>query len=224
MPELFQPRAISEKHIADLVRAIHQFGTVDPITVMSVSGRTILIDGHHRVEAYQRAGKTTDIPVNYFTGSVEEAVLEAGQSNSKAKLPMTGRERQDFAWRLVLLGKHSKASIVQSTGISTSQVGNMRAVRKKLGSKAFAYPSWWRARTQAQGQPQDMDEDQRELWKQELADRFADRLAKTFSTKLAERPEIAAMALATYFGRRLPDVILELRSFVSDSDDDDADF
>jgi len=60
---------------------------------------------------------------------------------------------------------------------------------------------------------------------QELADDFADRLAKTFSTKLAQQPEVAAMALASYFGRRLPEVVRELVSYVEpNAVDDDAEF
>jgi len=36
-------------------------------------------------------------------------------------------------------------------------------------------------------------------------------MAGTFSTQMARHPEIAAMALATYFGRKLGAVVAELR-------------
>jgi hypothetical protein len=214
MPELFQPRGMDEKHIGDLVRAIRASGDLDPVTVITIGQRAILIDGHHRIGAYERAGIHVGIPVHYFNGSPQEAVLHAGIANSKAKLPMANRERQDYAWRLVLIGTHSKAEIHEASGVSPSQVGNMRAVRRKLGQEAHNYPSWWRARLQADGGASDMTEDDREKWKEDMANDFADRLAKEFSSKLSHRPDIAAMALSAYFGRRLPELFRELREFV----------
>ena len=65
-----------------------------------------------------------------------------------------------------------------------------------------------------------MDHDDREQCKVQLAERFADGLAKKFSTTLARHPEVAAMALATYFGRRLPEVVRELQQFLPETDDD----
>jgi ParB-like chromosome segregation protein Spo0J len=226
IPELFQPRGMSDRHISELVRAIDNFGEVDPITVMQIGNRTVLIDGHHRIEAYHQAGRTTDIPVRYFRGGLEEAVLEAGQANSKAKLPMTSQERHDYAWRLVLLGKHSKADVARASGISSSSVANMRKIRKGLGEEAMQYRSWWQARERAQGKGYEMSDDDREKWKEEWAERVADQLAKTFSTKLTNHPDVAAMALATYFGRRLPAVVNELRHRLPETDDDlgDDDF
>jgi len=220
VPELFQPRGMSERHISDLIRAIENFGELDPITVVQVGQKAVLIDGHHRIEAYRQAGRTTDIPVRYFKGSLEEAVLEAGKANSKAKLPMSSQERQDYAWRLVLLDRHSKAEIARASGVSQSQVANMRKVRKDLGSEAFDYASWWKARERAQGKNLEVSDNDREQWKEELAERFADQLAKTFSTKLTHHPEVAAMALAAYFGRRLPDVVTELKHYLPEDGDD----
>lgn len=224
MPDLFQPRDISDKHITDLTRAIKQFSKVEPVTVLISGDKAVLVDGHHRIEAYRRAGVTTGIPVRYFEGTPEEAVLEAGRANSQAKLTMTARERQDFAWRLVQLGGHSKAAIVRAAGISSGQIAIMRRARKTLGTKAFDYSSWWRAREAAAGHPDEMSEEDRENWKQELAERYADSLAKHFSTKLGRHADVAAMALAIYFGKRLPEIVSELRSFLPEDDADDDQF
>lgn len=226
IPELFQPRGMSNRHISDLVRAIENNGEVDPMTVMQIGKRVVLIDGHHRIEAYRQAGRTLSIPVRYFEGTLEEAVLEAGQANSKVKLPMTSQERHDYAWRLVLLGKHSKTDVARGSGISPSSVANMRKVKKGLGQEAFDCGSWWQARERAQGRGHEMSEEDREKWKEEWADRVADQLAKMFSTKLTNHPEVAAMALATYFGRRLPEVVNELQHHLPEPDDDlgDEDF
>ena len=221
IPALFQPREIAEKHISDLRKVLKRNLEVDPVTVLRVGQRSILIDGHHRLEAY-RLEKRKTLPVVWFRGTPEEATLEAGMMNSKAKLPMSSAERQNYAWRMVLIGIHSKADIAEASGVSSSQVATMRKVRKDLGTAAFDYPTWWKARRASQGNPEDMSVEDRDQWKQEQADRWADRLAKTFSSKMSRNPEIAAMAFNTYFGGKLGEVFRELREFVGESELDDG--
>jgi hypothetical protein len=220
LPDLFQPRSMNEKHIEDLARIIKTTGKMDPVTVLKLGNKIVLVDGHHRLEAYRKAD-VHDVAVTYFEGTPEEAVLEAGRSNSKAKLPMSNQERQNYGWRLVLLNRHSKAQITAAAGISHGQVATMRKVRKVLGHDAINFTSWFRARGHAQGTPDDMDEADREQWKVDVASRWSDLMAKHFSTSMANRPEVAAMALATYFGRRLPEVVGELQAFVPEDDGTD---
>jgi ParB-like chromosome segregation protein Spo0J len=74
-----------------LVRAIKARGDVEAVTVIQVGDKAVLIDGHHRVAAYGLAKATSAVPVKYFEGTLEEAVLEAGSANSKAKLPMNNQ-------------------------------------------------------------------------------------------------------------------------------------
>ncbi|WP_245437759.1 MULTISPECIES: ParB N-terminal domain-containing protein [unclassified Mesorhizobium] len=237
VPELFQPRGgISERHVSDLIKAIKAVGALDPVTVMVVGrgipdtsaggsssqaagSRFILIDGHHRVEAYGAAKWTQPVPVTYFQGTPEEAVLVAGEANSKAKLPMDNTDRQNFAWRLVLIDRHSKAEVAKASGISGNQVAIMRRVKRTLGEDAGDHTSWFRARLAANGKDHERNgEDEREQWMQQVADRYADELTKKFSTKLALNPEIAAMALASYFGRKLPEVYGFLREHLGEDD------
>ncbi|MGV8865060.1 MAG: ParB/RepB/Spo0J family partition protein, partial [Pseudomonas sp.] len=215
VPALFQPRDMSEKHIEDLKRAIKSIGDLDAMLVLPVGSRLIIVDGHHRLEAYQRAGTTVAVPISYFEGSPREALFEAGKQNSKAKLPMESRERQDYAWRLVLFDNSSKAEVSGASGVSTSQVANMRKVRSQLGDDAFDYASWFKARAAAKGSSKSTADDI-DQWKQELAGRWADGMAKQFSTRMANHPEVAAMALDMYFGRKLPELFSELRSFMAD--------
>ncbi|WP_256754202.1 ParB N-terminal domain-containing protein [Mesorhizobium sp. Mes31] len=220
VPDLFQPRGgISERHVSDLIKAIKAVGALDPVTVMVVGNRTVLIDGHHRIEAYGAAKWDAPVPVRYFEGTPEEAVLVAGEANSKAKLPMDNTDRQNFAWRLVLLDRHSKAEVAKASGISEAQVSIMRRAKKTLGEQAGDFSSWFRARLAANGKDHGHNgEDEREQWMQQVADRYADELTKKFSTKLALNPEIAAMALASYFGRRLPEVYGFLREHLGEDD------
>ncbi|MBC7950586.1 MAG: hypothetical protein H7Z12_02030 [Rhodospirillaceae bacterium] len=179
-----------------------------------------LVDGHHRREAYLNAKVTQPIPVTYFTGSVEEAVLEAGRANSKAKQPMTNTERQDFAWRLVRLGSYTRNQVAEAAGVSVRQVATMREVLKQLGEDAFEYESWWKARTVASGRESssfDSDEE-REEWLEAWDSDLASRMRKEFTGKLIANPELAARALNIYFGRKLPDLFSELRQYVSEGD------
>ncbi|ACA15368.1 ParB domain protein nuclease [Methylobacterium sp. 4-46] len=223
-PDLFQQRGTSEKHISDLVRAIKLFDVLEPLTVIRVGGDIYLIDGHHRYEAYRIAEKTSGIPVRYFGGTLDEAVLESGKANSRAKLPMTSLERQNYAWRLVLMGLYSKADTAAAAGVSSSQVATMRKVKRQLGADAADHPLWWQAFNVSKGESAAiMSNEAIEEWKQAQADQYADRLQKEFGNKLSTNPEIAAMALAAYFGRKLNDLHQELAGFVDEPDDEDED-
>ncbi|HEV2566206.1 MAG TPA: ParB/RepB/Spo0J family partition protein [Microvirga sp.] len=219
---LFQIREMDERHVSELARVLANGEELDPVTVIQVGRETVLIDGHHRLAAYAATKRTADIPVRYFTGSLKEALLEAGAGNSKAKLPMTSQERQDFAWRLQLIGGYSKVDIARASGVSTSQVAIMRKAKRSLGEEAFSYDSWWRARRAWQGyQPEEISLDDEGVWLEEQATRYADRLAKEFSSKLSNNLEVAARALAIYFGRRLPEIVEELRGHLPKPDDID---
>ena len=210
MRSLFQPRAESERHVSELKRAILNYGKLDPLTVMVVGGQTILLDGHHRLTAYHEAGYELPVPVDYFTGRLEDALLVPGEANSKAKLPMTQYERCDLGWRFVCLDQHSKSKIAAAAGVSTSQVALMRRVKTKLGSTAYGYSSWMKALKASQGPQVIATDDEIAEWKRVEAQRYADELSAVFQTRYHSQPEIVASALAIFLGRKLPDVVREL--------------
>lgn len=221
--------ALAEHHLSDLCRALKSVDDLDPVTVMPCGNSFVLMDGHHRLEAHRRTKGRNDIPVRYFEGSPEEAVLEACRANAQAVLPLNNHQRQNLGWRLVLTGRYSKKQIVANAGISNGQVAAMRRVKRKLEADAYTFDSWWQARQAADGNTyEELSEDEMEVWIDEQAQVFADRLAKACSTKLAQNPVVAARALEHYFGRKLPDVLAELISRnapeVDDDDDLDEDF
>lgn len=222
---LFQPRAMDERHVQGLARTIKSKGAVEPIVVWEHGGEFILLDGHHRVDGYKIAGKVDEIPVEFFEGSLDEALLRAGEANSKAKLPMSTRERQDFGWRLVSLGDFTKAQVMEAASISKGQVDIMRKAKLKLGPLAACIGPWHQARKLAEGgkdEPSDMED-----WKEQMAEEYADRLAKAFGNKLSTNPELAAMAFQRYFGRKLPELYHALGEGLSEtemaSEDEDED-
>lgn len=224
-PDVFQPRGhdVVEHHVETLVRVIRTQGTLEPIKVVQIGNEAVVIDGHHRVAAYSRSGVTSDIPVVFFEGTLEEAVLEAGRSNSQAKLQMDNAQRQDFAWRLVRMG-YKKREVVAAAGVSDGQVAIMRRVLKKLDSTADDYPRWFRAHKAAHGKDDPpMPDNEREAWVEAQAQLYADRLSKAFGKKFAGNIEIAAHALAIHFGRRLPELMQDLLQHADLPEADDED-
>jgi ParB-like chromosome segregation protein Spo0J len=223
-PVLFQARggAFYEPHLGDLISAIGREGRLDPVVVVQLGPQAVLIEGHHRMEAYRRAGIIEGIPVVYFTGTVEEAVAESGRANSRAKLPMRLTERSDYAWKLVLLGRHSIKQTALAAGISERQVANMRKVARALGAEAFDHDRWKAALRASKGIASlTWEPDEIEARKEALAQEYAERLSKAFYTKLTNNPEIAARALSLHFGDKLREVVRELEGYVDEPDDEE---
>jgi ParB-like chromosome segregation protein Spo0J len=219
VPELFQPRRMNERHVAELRRALRNGGELDPVLVYGAGRRFYLIDGHHRLQAYREEDRQ-EIPVEAFEGTPEEAVLAARKANSRAKLSMTNLERQNAAWQLVLLDGYSKAQIGDASGISSRQVAYMRVVKKELGHEAYSCRSWFEARRRAQGIPMEgMGQDELEEKLRRQAEDYAKRLSKEFGGQLIKKPQLAAWAFELHFDRRLEDLVWELRERLSEDDD-----
>jgi hypothetical protein len=218
--ELLQHRGTDEKHIGDLRRALRNNGKLDPMVVLAVADRFYLVDGHHRHAAYEAERVTYPVPVSYYTGTVADAVLEAAIANSKAKLPMTTRERMELAWKLVLMGRYSRKQIRAAASVSDGQVLIMRRVAKALGAQAYAARSWREAQLKA-SEREPMKEEEMEEWLDRVASEYAERMGKTFGNKLSTNPGLAARALSQYFGRKLPDLLYELKGYLPETEDED---
>lgn len=205
-PALFQPRPVSELHVATLLRSVKERGELEPLLVFILGDKPVLIDGHHRVAAYRRAKVTRGVPVRYFEGSPEAAVLEAGNANSRAKLPMAPAERQDYAWRLVLMGSYSKNQIAGAACVAERQVAYMRSAFKELGAEACEYRGWAQARMAWKGRTgAEMTEEEREDWITARRETWASKISRAVGPRfLADVPEAAA-AVALLMGRRAPE-------------------
>lgn len=212
---VFQPRAMSERHVHGLAKIIKNQGKVDPVVVWPAGDQIILLDGHHRIEAYKKAEKTEAIPVEYFEGTADEALAKSGECNTPLRLPMTTEERQNFAWRMETLGDYSLAEIVLKSGASKAQVARMRAVKRKLGDLAQCFGTWRAARKHA-GEPE--EERGSDEWKVRQAEAYAEKLVKAFGNKLSTNPELAAMAFDIYFGRKLSDLHHQIGEIMSEAE------
>ncbi len=219
-PTLFQPREkeLDEYHVSDLLKAIRNHGQLDPILVLQVGSEAVLVDGHHRLEAYKRSEYKGPIPAEFFEGTLEEAILEAGNANTKVRLQMTNEERQNRAWELVRLGRteknnngtpiFSKEQIRKSAGISDGQVAKMRRVLEQLGASADDYATWGEALyATKEKQPEFTDEELQKFHQmraKDTAKKIKDAAGQSFAKY---GPEFVVMVLEELFKNDMADVM-----------------
>jgi hypothetical protein len=214
-PDLFQPRydsiayspGRSETHIAELAKIARRGQELDPVTVAAFGDEWFLIDGHHRLAAYQEAGWTKPIPVNALQSELrgEERITWAVEmtfaDNAKNRLNMNTADKVDGAWRAISRKtEQSKAHAKRTFGVSDGTVAAMRRVRDDLeeaGRPAEAFPSWRMAKSELRrlkeddGEPRDFDQ----MWDMQKR-HIARRLKPVMEMNLS--PESLAEALEAY--------------------------
>ena len=88
---------------------------LDPVLIWWSGKRWRVIDGHHRMMAYQQT--TTDtkrpvkidaVPVEVFEGTLHEAIHEATRRNSKDKFAMSKTDKLERAWKFTAMGGMSR--------------------------------------------------------------------------------------------------------------------
>lgn len=229
MPSVFQHRsnnqAASECHVWELVSVLQRDSgqALAPITVYWVGDGYCCIDGHHRMMAYKEVQHKGAIPVNVFTGTLDNALLLSLSSNSKDKLPMSAREKYNAAWRLVIGTSSSKAGIAKAANVSDRLVGKMRATMKTLSEqrpeRQLDSLSWNDALRMEQGQDV-KDFVGSDDWVEVEAKKLADRLSRTFGNRLSKNSEVLYRALEIYDGR-IPEWIADY--YAPPEDDLDGD-
>lgn len=172
--EVFQHReGLQEYHVKELATLLKQGKTLDPVSLWHDpdTDRLVLVDGHHRIAAYRKAGRTDPIPAEVHHCDRKAARLLAMAENGKARLPFNKAERMNAAWALVCDGPvyewtYSKAEIRQTTGTSDGTIATMRKTRKDLladDPEADIDPSWNKVFSQIKnGNPRDFTDAQRE--------------------------------------------------------------
>ena len=105
---VFQHRLTSEwvshRHIQELLKSLKNTkgSPFDPLTVFWIGDGWMLIDGHHRYEAYLQFNFRFSVPVKAFKGTLDEARGEALKANNRDKLPMSASEKSNATWRLII--------------------------------------------------------------------------------------------------------------------------
>ena len=164
---VFQPRfdsivyapGRSESHVTQLARIAKRGSPLDPLKIAAFGNDWYLIDGHHRLQAYQQVGWCEPIPVQVLqsdlTGAarVDWAVRESTNDNKKNRLAMSDGDKMDAAWAAV--AREDEGSVSETAeryGVSLRSVANMRKVAKTLTEGTVppvAIHSWSAARREA---------------------------------------------------------------------------
>jgi len=160
----------SENHIQTLRELLESSKQkeLDPIDVAELEGNLTVVDGHHRLKAYQKA-KRKEIPVIICNLDMKGAYLRARTANAEGRaLPMHREQCSEAAWQILLnltnggareLPEHySVRKIASSTGATKSTVGKMIHKAKQYDGKwksefpkeacdpITGYPHWKYAR------------------------------------------------------------------------------
>jgi len=242
-PKVFQHRsfgsAASKGHVLTLTAAIRkrERKQLDPILVWWDGKAWACVDGHHRYEAYLKAGVggTHSVPVEVFSGTLNQAMGAAAEANTKDKLPMSRSEKSNAAWHLVTMAEMSKAQVAKASSVSKATVASMRRVYAQLDAKVdeatddllvpaqenFRDLSWADAKRLAEGRDAvDFDRDEANELK---AKEMALSLRKALGSEGSKYPEIFARALELY-DPRLPDALADWWSTPDDEGEDDSEF
>lgn len=195
-----------QNHIHTLAKALREQGQpLAPLLVMPVGQRFYVIDGHHRLAAYDTAEWTKDIPVAVFTGNLTAARLRGLASNVKDKLPMTARAKSEAAWQIVKenLGGLTAQEVANRTSVSLRQVKYMRAAWKGLNEREGAVRgdlmklTWNRASDLWKNGEETTSVDfERDGWKEQKAREVVELIRRTnVAAALMQDMEVTALAL-----------------------------
>jgi hypothetical protein len=193
----------SDDHIFEMARALQrQRSPLKPIIVFPVGKVFYVMDGHHRLAAYDTAQWTKAIPAQVYKGSLDAAWREALRRNSKDKLPMSKEDKTSAAWRIVKKNdpRDSISITANLSGVATGTVDNMRKVWRTISdgkhgdAKDLQALTWARARSLAEGRKDDNNLDD---WREEEANKLVDALLRAkLVNRLTKSPDITALALS----------------------------
>jgi ParB-like chromosome segregation protein Spo0J len=187
-----------QKHILKMAGSVRDTAeALEPITVFPVGLAYYVVDGHHRLAAYDTAEWRKQIPAIVFDGTLKQARDHALTMNSRDKLPMTETDKYEAAWRIVLEGDRSISDTAKKASVSPGTVSNMRRtaieLKQAYQQRGESFPlglTWARARREKSGKERDYDDD----WIETEAHKLVEALRKA-RIVLTKNPEVTALAL-----------------------------
>lgn len=193
----------SDAHKTKLGRSVKRTGGgLGRLLVYWSGDAWVCIDGHHRLAAYQQCGLAV-VPVEVFSGALQEVVKQALLRNTEDKLPVEDRERTAAAWAIVTTWNDAftKVELAAHAGVSTSLVGKMRGVFHQLleekPSVDLSDISWKQAMDLSKGNDSP-DRGSLEEWQEAEVAKIRDALISTFGGHLSKHPDLLAKALKQY--------------------------
>lgn len=211
MPEVFQPRNEDSRfeqhdHVHALTRAIQQHGKpTEPIVVLWLGQRYVIVDGHHRYLAYSGCKVThpelvKSIPISEFQGTLDEAIWHSLEENKKTKLSMTKTERVESAWQMFLAGPElyvSQRKLAARCGVGVGQPTAFKKAVEEMKELDLPYETYsWKEVLDAKRGHVEYDEEwldmQEEVW--------CRRIEKHFGSELKRYPDRFAGALMKRLG------------------------
>jgi hypothetical protein len=228
LPSLFQPRGqslgfcpgASARHVEEMARAVKYGRLLDAVAVVAFGSAWVLVDGHHRIAAYNEAGYAASVPVAVHDCNeagqdrVAWAVALSTRLNAKDKLSMSADDKVDSAWRLVVMVGYdmTKEQLVEASTVKDRTIASMRAVRKALleanhSPESLYDMTWRRAKWEMDklnGEASDADPDWEERRMRELM--------RKLSPAIDER--LPALTLLEALERLRPGLEIELESAI----------
>lgn len=170
--------------------------------------------------------KSRKVPARVHTCSLKDARKIALEDNSKVRLAMSATERQDAAWRLVMMREdsaflYSKREIVALGLVSDGQVGVMRRTYRQLAGLGDGIPDTW---SEAAGRDKhgaangDWDA---EGWIEARAAVFSDKVGKLIGDEFEKCPDAAVHVITIRAGRQGCRVLLDHLDAVAVGDTDE---
>jgi hypothetical protein len=205
---------ISKTHINSLKKPLlNPDKELDPITigwarVNSSNWEWVVIDGHHRIEAYRKA-KRAHVPVVVFEGTAREMVLESIKGNNQDKLPMTATDKIEAAWTIwvAMMGDKERWRTVKALGPSPGTMSNFNKTEKRYAEKLKKYPenlqSYLSSMTWREARRDDMNEvSQTNFDNDKLVRQWCEGIFKEFGHKGKQSPEVFFSAIELYMGEQ----------------------
>jgi hypothetical protein len=224
--------------VKELATRIERKGELDPVLVVKLRGQWVVVDGHHRLAAYRKAGWNGKlIRCEWFSGTAREAMDASVSRNEKTHLRIDQADKAEAAWMRTLLdwdGKNwstSKKDVVHLTGCGEGTVAQMRRVfkwhyRQKTGSeetligekllKALGTELGAHAWNKVKEVVNDITPKQHDI------DAAAAKLAKNrvtrMTTKLSDDPQVTARALWLYDPKLCPQLVEALQAHIKEQE------
>lgn len=122
---------------ASIMQDAGAYDPFPPVKVVKYLGDYVLIDGNHRLGAYDDAGLTCPVPAELLPDMCEcesDLYLLAVQANSKTGLTLSPYDRKKIARKIIVdRPEMSLRAVAELCGLSKSTVGDIKTYLSKSG-------------------------------------------------------------------------------------------